>query len=542
MAAEYTIEMINITKRFANIVANDHISLRIEKGEILGLCGENGAGKSTLMSILFGLFQPDEGEIRKDGKVVEIKNPNDATALNIGMIHQHFKLVEAYTVLQNIILGSEPLWEIKKDKLTIFDRFLNFINKKVLKIIDYKAASDKVQKIVDKYGFNIDLNAKISDISVEMQQKVEIIKTLYRDNDILIFDEPTAVLTEQEIDGLLKIMLNLKKEGKSIVFISHKMNEIFKVCDRITVIRKGQHVKDLLTSETTKEEISMLMVGREVKLDVEKPAPNIGKEILRVDNLSLIDKETKKKIVNNVSFNVREGEIVTIAGIDGNGQQDLIYAITGINQANSGKLFFNGEDISSYSIRKKNRIGLSHIPEDRHKHGLVLDYSINKNVVLKEYNLKQFSKYGFIKDKEIKKYSKGIIEKFDVRASSEGDTVTRTMSGGNQQKVIIGRELTRKHDLVIAVQPIRGLDIGSIETIHNILLNERNSGKAVLLVSLELDEVFTLSDRILIMFEGEIVGEFNPKETTREQLGLYMSGAKKDKVNAVKEGCYNEQN
>lgn len=540
MAAEYTIEMINITKRFANIVANDHISLRIEKGEILGLCGENGAGKSTLMSILFGLFQPDEGEIRKDGKVVEIKNPNDATALNIGMIHQHFKLVEAYTVLQNIILGSEPLWEIKKDKLTIFDRFLNFINKKVLKIIDYKAASNKVQKIVDKYGFNIDLNAKISDISVEMQQKVEIIKTLYRDNDILIFDEPTAVLTEQEIDGLLKIMLNLKKEGKSIVFISHKMNEIFKVCDRITVIRRGQHVKDLLTSETTKEEISMLMVGREVKLDVEKPAPNIGKEILRVDNLSLIDKETKKKIVNNVSFNVREGEIVTIAGIDGNGQQDLIYAITGINQANSGKLFFNGEDISSYSIRKKNRIGLSHIPEDRHKHGLVLDYSINKNVVLKEYNLKQFSKYGFIKDKEIKKYSKEIIEKFDVRASSEGDTVTRTMSGGNQQKVIIGRELTRKHDLVIAVQPIRGLDIGSIETIHNILLNERNSGKAVLLVSLELDEVFTLSDRILIMFEGEIVGEFNPKETTREQLGLYMSGAKKDKVNAVKEGCCNE--
>ena len=542
MAAEYTIEMINITKRFANIVANDHISLRIEKGEILGLCGENGAGKSTLMSILFGLFQPDEGEIRKDGKVVEIKNPNDATALNIGMIHQHFKLVEAYTVLQNIILGSEPLWEIKKDKLTIFDRFLNFINKKVLKIIDYKAASNKVQKIVDKYGFNIDLNAKISDISVEMQQKVEIIKTLYRDNDILIFDEPTAVLTEQEIDGLLKIMLNLKKEGKSIVFISHKMNEIFKVCDRITVIRRGQHVKDLLTSETTKEEISMLMVGREVKLDVEKPAPNIGKEILRVDNLSLIDKETKKKIVNNVSFNVREGEIVTIAGIDGNGQQDLIYAITGINQANSGKLFFNGEDISSYSIRKKNRIGLSHIPEDRHKHGLVLDYSINKNVVLKEYNLKQFSKYGFIKDKEIKKYSKEIIEKFDVRASSEGDTVTRTMSGGNQQKVIIGRELTRKHDLVIAVQPIRGLDIGSIETIHNILLNERNSGKAVLLVSLELDEVFILSDRILIMFEGEIVGEFNPKETTREQLGLYMSGAKKDKVNAVKEGCCNEQN
>ena len=535
MKSEYAIEMINITKRFANIVANDHISLCIKKGEILGLCGENGAGKSTLMSVLFGLYQPDEGEIRKDGEVVEIRNPNDATALNIGMIHQHFKLVEAYTVLQNIILGSEPFKQIKKEKLNFFDKCLNFFTKKVFRVIDYKYARNKVQKIIDKYGLQVDLDAKISDISVEMQQKAEIIKMLYRENDILIFDEPTAVLTEQEIDGLLEIMLNLKKEGKSLVFISHKLNEIFKVCDRITVIKKGQHVKDLLTKDTTKEEVSSLMVGREVHLDVEKPEAKIGKEILRVENLSLIDKYTKKKLVNNVSLNVREGEIVTVAGIDGNGQQDLIYAITGLKHANSGKITFNGEDITKYSIKKKNDVGLSHIPEDRHKYGLVLDYSIYKNAILKEYKNHQFSRFGFISNKEVKKYTNEIIGKFDVRSSSGGDTITRTMSGGNQQKVIIGRELLRKHDLTIAVQPIRGLDVGSIETIHNILINERNSGKGVLLVSLELDEVFTLSDRILVMFEGEIVGEFDPKNVTREQLGLYMSGAKKDEVNAIKE-------
>lgn len=535
MKSEYAIEMINITKRFANIVANDHISLHIKKGEILGLCGENGAGKSTLMSILFGLYKPDEGEIKKDGQVVEIRNPNDATSLNIGMIHQHFKLVEAYTVLQNIVLGSEPLKEIKKNKLNFFDKIANFFIKKFFRIIDYKLAREKVRKIIDKYGLNVDLDAKVSDISVEMQQKTEIIKMLYRENDILIFDEPTAVLTEQEIDGLLEIMLNLKKEGKSIVFISHKLNEVFKVCDRITVIRKGQHVKDLNANETSKEEISALMVGREVHLDIEKPKAKIGKEILRVENLNLIDKYTKKKLVDNVSFNVREGEIVTIAGIDGNGQQELIYSITGIRTSNSGKLFFNGEDISNYSIKKKNDAGISHIPEDRHKYGLVLDYSIYKNIILKEYKTKPFSKFGFIDNKEVKKYTKKIIEDFDVRTSSGGDTITRTMSGGNQQKVIIGRELTRKHDLVIAVQPIRGLDVGSIETIHNILLNERNSGKAVLLVSLELDEVFTLSDRILVMFEGRIVGEFDPKKVSREQLGLYMSGSKQDEVNAIKE-------
>lgn len=540
MKNEYAIEMINITKRFANIVANDHISLCIKKGEILGLCGENGAGKSTLMSVLFGLYEPDEGEIRKDGKVVKIKNPNDATALNIGMIHQHFKLVEEYTVLQNIILGYEPLKEFKSEKLNFFQKFLNFLNRKIFKIIDYKYAAEKVKEISTRYGLNVDFKAKISNISVEMQQKTEIIKMLYRDNDVLIFDEPTAVLTEQEINDLLEIMLNLKKEGKSIVFISHKLNEVFKVCDRITVIKKGQHIKDLLTNETSKEEVSALMVGREVKLYGEKPLQKIGKEILRVENLSMIDKETKKKLVNNVSFNVRQGEIVCIAGIDGNGQQDLIYGITGIAKTNEGKLKFNGTDITNFSVRKKNNLGLSHIPEDRHKYGLVLDYSIYQNAVLKEYNSSLFSRFGFMNNKEVKKYANEIINQFDVRSSSGGDTITRTMSGGNQQKVIIGREILRKHDLVIAVQPTRGLDVGSIETIHKVLMNERNSGGAVLLVSLELDQVLGLSDRILVMYEGEIVGEFNPKDITREQLGLYMSGTKKDQVNAIKEGLANE--
>lgn len=540
MVTKYAIEMVNITKRFANIVANDHISLCIGKGEILGLCGENGAGKSTLMSILFGLYEPDEGEIRKDGKVVKIKNPNDATALNIGMIHQHFKLIDEYTVLQNIILGYEPLKQFKGNKLNVFQKFLNFVNRKIFKVIDYKYAEEKVSEIINKYNLNVNLKDKISNISVEMQQKTEIIKMLYRDNDVLIFDEPTAVLTEQEIDDLLNIMMNLKKEGKSLVFISHKLNEVFKVCDRITVIKKGKHIKDLVTSETTKEEVSALMVGREVKLYGDKGESKIGKEILRVENMSLIDSATKKKLVNNCSFNVRQGEIVCIAGIDGNGQQELICGLTGLAKVNSGKLTFNGTNITNFSIKKKNDIGISHIPEDRHKFGLVLDYSIYQNSVLKEYNSPLFSRFGFINNKEIKKHANEIIEKFDVRSSSGGDTITRTMSGGNQQKVIIGREILRKHDLVIAVQPTRGLDVGSIEVIHNILLNERNNGGAVLLVSLELDQVLGLSDRILVMYEGEIVGEFDSKNVTREQLGLYMSGTKRDTVNAIKEGSANE--
>lgn len=534
MAYEYAIEMLGITKRFGSILANDNIDIRLKKGHILAICGENGAGKSTLMSILFGLYEPDSGIIKKDGHEVKITNPNDATSLNIGMVHQHFKLVDTFTVLQNVILGEETLKEYT-GKLNIFKKCFNYINKHVLKIIDYKKARKEVEKIIGQYDLKVDLDAKIKDISVEMQQKVEIIKMLYRKNEVLIFDEPTAVLTEQEIQDFMKVLRNLKKEGKSIIFISHKLNEVFEVSDDITVIRKGKYIDTLETKKTTKEEVSALMVGRKVNLFTVKSESKPGEEILRVEHLTMIDPLSKKKVVNDVSFNVRKGEIVTLAGIDGNGQQEVVYGITGIKKSQSGTILLNKEDISSFSIREKIKAGLSHIPEDRHKHGLVLDYSIYENSILDRYYEKDFSKCLFLNDKSIKKYADDLIEKYDIRSSGDGNTIVRSMSGGNQQKIIVGREIERGTDLLIAVQPTRGLDIGAIETIHNILLEQREEKKGILLVSLELDQVLALSDRILVMCNGEIVGEFTPDKVSRETLGLYMSGAKKDKVNAIKE-------
>lgn len=534
MKEVYAIEMLGITKRFGNILANDHIDIRLKKGHILALCGENGAGKSTIMSILFGLYEPDSGIIKKDGKVVKITNPNDATKLNIGMVHQHFKLVDTFSVLQNIILGDETLKEYK-DNLNFFKKSFNWLNKHILKLIDYKKAREEVNKIIEQYDLHVDLDKKVKDISVEMQQKVEIIKMLYRKNDILIFDEPTAVLTEQEIQDFLNILRNLKKEGKSIIFISHKLNELFAVCDEITVIRKGQYIDTLNIKDTSKEEISALMVGRKVEIYNSKTKKKPLEEILRVEHLTMVDPFSKKKIVNDISFNVRKGEIVTLAGIDGNGQQEVIYGITGIKKVQDGTILLNNKDISSFSIREKIKAGLSHIPEDRHKYGLVLDYSIYENSVLDCYYEKDFSKYLFLNQKTIKKYADELIEKYDIRSSGDGNTLVRSMSGGNQQKIIIGREIERDTDLLIAVQPTRGLDIGAIETIHQLLLKQREENKAILLVSLELDQVFSLSDRILVMFEGEIVGEFTPDKVSKETLGLYMSGAKKDKVNAIKE-------
>ena len=530
----YAIEMLGITKRFGNILANDHIDIRLKKGHILALCGENGAGKSTIMSILFGLYEPDSGIIKKDGEVVKITNPNDATKLNIGMVHQHFKLVDTFSVLQNIILGDETLKEYK-DNLNFFKKSFNWLNKHILKLIDYKKAREEVNKIIEQYDLHVDLDKKVKDISVEMQQKVEIIKMLYRKNDILIFDEPTAVLTEQEIQDFLNVLRNLKKEGKSIIFISHKLNELFAVCDEITVIRKGQYIDTLNIKDTSKEEISALMVGRKVEIYNSKTKKKPLDEILRVEHLTMVDPFSKKKIVNDISFNVRKGEIVTLAGIDGNGQQEVIYGITGIKKAQEGTILLNNKDISSFSIREKIKAGLSHIPEDRHKYGLVLDYSIYENSVLDRYYEKEFSKYLFLNQKTIKKYADELIEKYDIRSSGDSNTLVRSMSGGNQQKIIIGREIERDTDLLIAVQPTRGLDIGAIETIHQLLLKQREENKAILLVSLELDQVFSLSDRILVMFEGEIVGEFTPDKVSKETLGLYMSGAKKDKVNAIKE-------
>ena len=512
MESEYIIEMLNIRKEFPGIVANDDITLRLKRGEIHALLGENGAGKSTLMSVLFGLYQPEAGEIRKNGQVVKINNPNDATALKIGMVHQHFKLVEVFTVLDNIILGAE-------------DTKLGFLQK--------KAAREKVQALSDKYGLAVDLDAKVEDITVGMQQRTEILKMLYRDNEILIFDEPTAVLTPQEIDELMEIMRGFAKEGKSILFITHKLNEIMAVADRVSVLRKGKYIGTVETKNTTKQELSAMMVGRPVQLEVKKAPAKPGKVILDVENMTVPSKLHKNNAVKNVSFQVRAGEIVCIAGIDGNGQTELVYGLSGLEKTTGGKITLCGEDITHASIKKRNKSGLSHIPEDRHKHGLVLDDTLENNMVLQNFKDPRFQKMGFINRGAVRQYAEKIIEQYDVRSGQGPVTIARSMSGGNQQKAIIGREIDRDTPLLIAVQPTRGLDVGAIEYIHGQLVSQRDAGKAVLLVSLELDEVMNLSDRILVMYEGEIVGELDPKQTTVQELGLYMAGAKRS-TNAEK--------
>lgn len=602
--SDYVIEMRHITKEFPGIIANDDITLQLKRGEIHALLGENGAGKSTLMSVLFGLYQPEKGEILKNGQVVKINNPNDATALGIGMVHQHFKLVECFSVLDNIILGAE-------------NTKLGFIQK--------KKAKNKVLELSNRYGLNVDINAIVEDITVGMQQRVEILKMLYRDNEILIFDEPTAVLTPQEIDELMKIMKNLAAEGKSILFITHKLNEIMAVADRCSVLRKGKYIGTVEIKDTTKEELSEMMVGRQVKFEVDKDEAIPGDVVLEVDKLCVESKIHKKLAVKDVSFQVHAGEIVCIAGIDGNGQTELVYGITGleklapnvkeeveehvekpvwqklkeVEKQERAKLFFTqcgeqlkfffvelgkkiwkklkkfgetvaakavatwnklvllfnknkaqdldpnadvkgritlcGQDITKAPIRKRSKTGMSHIPEDRHKYGLVLDYTLEQNMVLQRYWQEEFQKGGFIKFKAVEDYSEKLIEKYDVRSGQGGKTLVRSMSGGNQQKAIVARELDREHKLLIAVQPTRGLDVGAIEYIHSQIVKDRDAGAGVLLVSLELDEVMNLSDRILVMYEGEIVGELDPKKTTVQELGLYMAGAKRDNVKVTEE-------
>ncbi len=508
---DYIIEMLNITKEFPGIKANDNVTLQLKKGEIHALLGENGAGKSTLMSILFGLYQPTSGTIRKNGKEVKINNPNDANALNIGMVHQHFKLVECFSVLDNIILGIEPTKGL-------------FLSK--------KGAREKVVALSDKYGLKVDPDALISDITVGMQQRTEILKMLYRDNEILIFDEPTAVLTPQEIEELMKIMKNLAKEGKSILFITHKLNEIMETADRCTILRKGKYIGTVDIKDTTKEELSRMMVGRNVNFKVDKQPAKPTETVLKIENMTVPSKMHKNNAVKNVSFNVRRGEIVCIAGIDGNGQTELVYALTGLEKMTAGKLFFDGKDITNASIRERSKDGISHIPEDRHKHGLILDYTLEQNMVLQRYWDTEFQKGGFIRQGAVRAYAKRLIEQYDVRSGQGPITVARSMSGGNQQKAIIAREIDKNPDLLVAVQPTRGLDVGAIEYIHSQLVAQRDKGKAVLLVSLELDEVMNVSDRILVMYEGEIVGQLYPDKTTVEELGLYMAGAKKDNVPA----------
>jgi len=511
--AEYAIEMLHITKRFPGIIANDDISLQLRKGEIHALLGENGAGKSTLMSVLFGLYQPEEGEIRKDGKKVQINDPNDANALGIGMVHQHFKLVECFSVLDNIILGAEPA-----------DKF-GFLHK--------QEARQKVLDLSEKYGLKVDPDALIEDITVGMQQRTEILKMLYRDNEILIFDEPTAVLTPQEITELIQIMKNLAAEGKSILFISHKLNEIMEAADRCSVLRKGKYIGTVDIKDTTPEALSAMMVGRNVNFHVEKAPAQPGETVLEVDNMVVASKSHANNAVKGVSFHVRRGEIVCIAGIDGNGQTELAYGISGLEPLKDGHIYMNGEEITKKPIRWRNVHGMSHIPEDRHKHGLVLDYSLDNNMVLETYFDPRFTdRLGFLQFKNIRDYSERLIGEFDVRSGQGGATKTRAMSGGNQQKAIVAREIDKNPDLLIAVQPTRGLDVGAIEFIHKQIIKLRDSGKAILLISLELDEVMDLSDRILVMYEGELVGQLDPKQTTVEELGLYMAGAKKEEVDA----------
>ena len=504
----YVIEMLNITKEFPGIIANDDVTLQLKKGEIHALLGENGAGKSTLMSVLFGLYKAEKGVIKKDGEVVEINDPNDANRLGIGMVHQHFKLVEVFSVLDNIILGTETTK-------------YGFLKK--------KEAKERILELSKEYGLSVDPDALIEDITVGMQQRVEILKMLYRNNEILIFDEPTAVLTPQEIEELLQIMKNMAKSGKSILFITHKLNEILAVADRCTVLRKGKYIGTVNVKDTTKEELSEMMVGRKVEFNIEKKNILPGKDILVVKDMCMTSKVKKGYVINNVSLNVREGEIVCIAGIDGNGQTEFVNGITGLDKISSGTILFKDIDISHAKIRSRNNMGLSHIPEDRHRHGLVLDFTLADNMVLQRYFEPEFQKYGFILKDKVKEYSDKLIEQFDVRSGQGSKTIARSMSGGNQQKAIIARELDRNPDLLVAVQPTRGLDVGAIEYIHKQIVAQRDQGKAVLLVSLELDEVMGLSDRILVMYEGEIVGEFNPKEVTVNELGLYMSGAKRNK-------------
>jgi len=498
--------MRGIVKQYPLVRAIDGADFTVEQGEIHSLLGENGAGKSTLMKILYGMTTPTAGEVRVFGKPVAITRPAQAIALGIGMVHQHFKLVECFSVLDNIILGVEP-------------NKMGFLQK--------AEARKKVMALSEKYGLRVDPDALVSDISVGMQQRVEILKMLYRDNEILIFDEPTAVLTPQEIDELMEIMRGFKKEGKSILFITHKLNEIMAVADRCTVLRKGKYMGTVDIKDTTKEELSRMMVGRDVQLQVEKQPANPGAVVLDVQNVTMHNDQRKKDSVKDVTFQVHAGEIVCLAGIEGNGQTEFVYGLTGLEKLTNGKITLDGKDITHATIRQRSKDGMSHIPEDRHKHGLVLDYSLENNMVLQRYWQPEFQKGGFIRSDKVREYSDRLIAQYDVRSGQGSSTIVRSMSGGNQQKAIIAREIDRDPKLLIAVQPTRGLDVGAIEYIHSQIVAERDKGKAVLLVSLELDEVMNLSDRILVMYEGEIVGEFDPKTTTVQELGLYMAGARK---------------
>ncbi len=503
----YVVEMLNITKEFPGIKANDNITVRLGKGEVHALLGENGAGKSTLMSILFGLYQPTSGKIKVKGKEVKITSPLIANDLGIGMVHQHFKLVENFTVLENIVLGMEET------------------HRGFLKTND---AAKKVKSLIKKYNLDVDINAKIEDISVGMQQRVEILKMLYRNAEVLIFDEPTAVLTPQEIEALMQIIRDLSNEGKSILIITHKLDEIKEIAHNCSVIRKGKYIGTIVVEDTSTEEMAEMMVGRKVNFAIDKTdATNTESITLEVKNLSMENPLSHKKLLKNVSLKVKKGEIMCIAGIEGNGQTELVEAITGLRHFDEGKIMLHKKDITKLSIREKTLAGIGHIPEDRHKHGLVLDYNVAENLILQTYFDEKFQSKGFLKKDEIYSHADKQIKRFDIRSGKGSKSMARGMSGGNQQKLIIAREIEKNPDLLIAVQPTRGLDVGAIEDVHKEIIKYRDQGKAVLYISLELSEVMGISDRIAVMYEGEIVANVDPKEVTENDLGLYMSGSKR---------------
>lgn len=502
----YAIEMLNITKKFGDFYANKDITIQVKNNEIHALLGENGAGKSTLMSVLFGMYHQEEGIIKLNGKEVNIKDPKHANELGIGMVHQHFKLIKNFTVAENIILGME---EVKGGK------------------IDIETASKKIHDLSIKYGLEVNPRALVSDITVGMQQRVEILKMLYRNADILIFDEPTAVLTPAEIEEFLTILKNLKAEGKTILLITHKLNEIMAVADRCSIIRRGEYFGTVEVAETTKEKLASLMIGKDLEIINYERSRDGVKKILEVKGV-YADSEEKKDILHDFNLDVREKEILGIAGVDGNGQQQFVEVLNALLKTTKGEIIFDDKEISKVSTAKRKELGLEIIAEDRHKDGLVLDFSIEENAVLEDYYTDKYSNKGFLRKSTISKFAKELCEKYDVRKAGNEKISARSMSGGNQQKLIIGRALELEPKLLVTTQPTRGLDVGAINSIHKMLISYRDKGNSVLLISYDLDEILTLSDRIAVIHNGNIIDVVNNDENvTKEQLGLLMAGVKK---------------
>ncbi|HHU04204.1 MAG: ABC transporter ATP-binding protein [Saccharofermentanales bacterium] len=504
--AETIVELRNITKAFPGVIANDNISLEINKGEIFALLGENGAGKSTLMSILFGMYEPEEGEIYVRGEKVNLSSSKDATALNIGMVHQHFKLVSNYTITENIVLGDEPVKHVGP-----------------FSWVDLKGASEKIRALSLDYGLEVNPDDKIEDIPVSTQQRVEILKMLYRDAEILIFDEPTSVLTPQEIEYLLEIMEELRRSGKTIILITHKLEEIKQVADRCAILLRGKLVGVYDVAETSTQQMANLMVGKEIDFEIQKDEQKSGDIVLETNGITVFD-DRGVKAVDDVSLQIREGEILAIAGVSGNGQTEIADAIAGLMDLTEGSIFLHGQEITKLSIKERINSGISYIPEDRQRDGLIMDLSLSSNLAIKTFDKKPFAKRGILQEKAFDKHAEQLIEEYDIRSGQGADTITRSMSGGNQQKAIVAREIELESDLMIFVQPTRGLDVGAINNIHRQILEEREKGKAILLVSLELDEVMALADTIAVIFRGKIIKTDQAAKLSKEEVGQYMMG------------------